>query len=440
MLGTTVEMNDHLLRSPVRGEMINPVSGGDLWIDRTPEALAKGYRFLPDTFRRKQADITEIRLLGRRAVCITGKEAAEIFYDERRFERAGALPIFVQKTLFGIDPVHALDGAAHVQRKGLFLALLTSEAAERIGALATHYWELAADSWESKNISVLDEAAQVFGLAIASWAGIPDERLPVGFGAKCAAIVDGFASIGPRHLKALLARRKLNAWSAALIEDVRTGRIPELAADCPLAVVAAHRALDGRLLDARVAGSELLNICRPAVAVARFVAFSLVALAEVEEWRDRLISGSDEEREAFANEVRRLYPFVPALGARVKRQFAWRGRWLPAGRLVILDVYGTLHRPSLWRDPNRFCPERFLESTPPDPFAFIPQGGGELTTGHRCPGERVTLELIKSSATWFANREYSIPPQELEVSLSRMPAQPRSGYVISKVCPLKANR
>ena len=73
---------------------------------------------------------------------------------------------------------------------------------------------------------------------------------------------------------------------------------------------------------------------------------------------------------------------------------------MPSGRRVLLDVFGTLHDPAIWPDPERFDPDRF-SGVEPDAYTLIPQGGGDVATGHRCPGERHAIELIKSVARFL---------------------------------------
>jgi fatty-acid peroxygenase len=200
--------------------------------------------------------------------------------------------------------------------------------------------------------------------------------------------------------------------------------------------VSAFREVDGNLLDERTAAVELLNMVRPAIAVAWFVAFSGLALHEHPEWRERL-AGQDGERleadlEAFAHEVRRLYPFAPLIGARATRDVTWRGHHLPEGRLVLLDLHGTDHDPQLWPDPDRFDPERFAAGSP-DPYTFVPQGGADPASGHRCAGERMTVELLKSAVRALTRISYELPEQDLSFPLSRIPTRPRSGLVLTGV-------
>jgi fatty-acid peroxygenase len=242
------------------------------------------------------------------------------------------------------------------------------------------------------------------------------------------AMVDGFATAGPRHFRARRARHRREAWLAALVEDVRAGRAP-VAEDSPLAVVAAHRDADGEQLEPRVAAVELLNIIRPTTAVSWFVAFAGHALIRWPQYRDRLASGDPAFAEAFANEVRRFYPFAPFIGGRAPREIAWDGERIPKNAMVLLDLYGQNHDPDLWDAPYAFQPERFLDREI-GKFELVPQGGGDPRTGHRCPGEQITVALLSALAVRLARLSFDVPDQDLSISLRRIPAKPASGVVL----------
>ena len=82
-----------------------------------------------------------------------------------------------------------------------------------------------------------------------------------------------------------------------------------------------------------------------------------------------------------------------------------------------------------------FAPSRFLDQRA-DPFALIPQGGGDAFSGHRCAGERLTVEVMLLALGWLMfGVRYQVPIQDLDVSSARIPAMPRSGFVISDVVP-----
>jgi len=135
----------------------------------------------------------------------------------------------------------------------------------------------------------------------------------------------------------------------------------------------------------------------------------------------------------FTQEVRRYYPFFPAVGGRATHDFEWQGMRVAKGTWVLLDLYGTNHHPGLWGDPAVFRPERF-ERREGSGFDLVPQGGGDHYSGHRCAGEFATIDLVASALRLFAaDITYGVPPQDLSVNLRRMPALPASGMVIDRV-------
>jgi fatty-acid peroxygenase len=331
--------------------------------------------------------------------------------------------------------VQSLDDGAHRVRKVLFTALLTPEAARRIADLAAAEWRRRAVLWEGAGGSVVlhDQAREIHCVAICAWAGVP---LPGGGAGKLAArlgaLVDTPAALGPGYLKGRLARWRAERWAGRLVDEARRGTRAARTGSALLAV-AEHRDHDGALLDGRTAAVELLNILRPVVAVARFTVFAALALHEHPEWRDRLRTGDPAGIGAFVQEVRRHYPFFPAVPARVRDDFEWQGHRFPAGRPVLLDLYGTDHDPRLWDRPDEFRPDRF-RGRDIEAFELIPQGGGDLERGHRCPGEWTTIELLKVAVQVLAvELDYSVPDQDLRVRLDDMPALPASGFVVTGV-------
>jgi fatty-acid peroxygenase len=286
---------------------------------------------------------------------------------------------------------------------------------------------------DREHVVVFDEASRILTRGVCDWAGVPVTDAEVGpLAADLVALVDGFASPGgARHWRARRGRKRREEWLQGLIEDVRAGTATAPAGSA-LDVVAHHRDPDGELLEARVAAVELLNVLRPTVAVCWFVAFTAHALARWPEHRARLRDGDPDYAVAFVHEVRRFYPFAPLVGGRAVRELNWRGETIPADSLILLDLYGQNHDTQLWGDPYEFRPLRFV-TQPPGQNDLVPQGGGNPHTGHRCPGEGITVALLAAIAPRLATLEYSVPPQDLTISLRRIPARPRSGIQITDV-------
>jgi fatty-acid peroxygenase len=407
---------------------VNPIFGRI--VDSSAAVLVKGYGWLPDRRRASMDGVAETRLVGRRATGLCGPDAVRFFYDEASIRRSGAIPGFVQDTLFGRGGVHGLDDGVHRRRKSLFLDLLTPAGhIDDLVASTGKAWDAAVPRWcREPTIVLFDEAARVLTRGVCDWAAIP-----VGNEADLArdlvAMVDGFATGGPRLFRARRARQRRERWLGDLVIRVRDGGHPAPAGSV-LATVANHRDSDGQLLPPHTAAVELLNVIRPDVAVCWFVAYVAHALHRWPHLRGRLGRGDKEFAVAFAHEVRRFYPFAPFIGGIARHELSYQGHRIPEGSMVLLDLYGQNHDPSLWDDPYAFSATRFA-AHPPGAYDLIPQGGGDPAAGHRCPGEPAVVALLADLSVRLARLDYTVPPQDMSISLSRIPARPRSGVRIS---------
>jgi fatty-acid peroxygenase len=164
---------------------------------------------------------------------------------------------------------------------------------------------------------------------------------------------------------------------------------------------------------------ELLNVLRPTVAVAWLGTFAVRTLHEHPDWRSRVLA-DERACEAFAQEVRRLAPFVPALAAKVRGDLEWQGARLPRGGRLVLDVPGTNRDPRSWPSPLTFDPQRFIDRRP-GAFEFVPQGGGHAEDGHRCPGKGMAVRLLQRTLTAVAALDYE-PIPGCTPDLHRIPA------------------
>jgi fatty-acid peroxygenase len=400
-------------------------------VDDTLSLLMEGYGWLPDRRRRAAGNSVRTRVMGQRAVGLCGPDAARFFYDESHIERRTAVPEPVQGTLFGHGAVHTLDGEAHRFRKAMFTSLMSPQGVAELVKATEAVWDEAAAWWPRRgNVVLFDEVSRVITRGVCDWTGVPladDEVANVA--ADLVALVDGFATLGPRHWRARVARARLESRLADLVRRVRTGEAlaPEGSA---LSTVAAHRDADGAELGERVAAVELLNVIRPTVAVCWFVAFAAHALHRWPQHRAPLAADKPGFAQAFVDEVRRFYPFAPFIGGRAVRDLSWEGCAIPEGTLVLLDLYGQNHDAAVWPDPYSFDPERFL-GRQIGAYELVPQGGGDPTTGHRCPGEAITILLLQALTVRLARLTYTVPAQDLTISLRRIPARPTSGMVIN---------
>jgi fatty-acid peroxygenase len=396
------------------------------------------YGFISSRSRELGADVFITRLMLRKTVCMTGAEAARLFYEPGRFMRHGAAPEPLQKTLLGTSGVQMLDDEAHRHRKSMFLSLMTPERVQAIGTLFSHELRKATKHWAARPVIALyDELQPLLTRVVCSWAGVPlaDTELHKRT-RQLAAMFDYAGRAGPKHLRSRAARKQAEAWTGQLIADVRSGAIAARQ-DSALHRIATHRDLNGQLLDPQVAAVELINILRPTVAVSVYIVFAAHAMHQFPETRAALEGGDAAYASAFVQEVRRFYPFFPAVPARVRRPFSWNGFDFPANTRVMLDLHGTNHDERVWQAPQYFKPQRFLHREG-DAYTFVPQGGGDHLVNHRCPGEWITVELMRRAIAFLLHDiRYTVPWQDLEIDQRRLPALPKSRFIMSGIQPTR---
>lgn len=263
-----------------------------------------------------------------------------------------------------------------------------------------------------------------------SWAGVPLLELEADSRADdFISMVYAFGTIGPEHWKGRIARNRVEEWIEEIIENVRSGEI-KAEQDSALYKMAFYKEADGQHFSTHLAAVELINVIRPIVAIATYITFSALALYEHPDQKEKLKNGTREDLERFIHEVRRYYPFGSFVGARVKKTFHWKNVEFKKGTLVFLDIYGTNRDPRIWEHPNQFDLDRF-QDWDGDLYEFIPHGGGGPAKGHRCPGEGITVEIMKATLDFLINKvDYAVPNQDLSYRLDRIPTLPKSGFVI----------
>ncbi len=387
--------------------------------DDTLAFKLEGYAFISNRCHAIGKDVFDTRIFLQRTICMLGADAARLFYDGDAMQREGVAPLRVQATLFGRGGVQSLDGEPHRIRKQLFLSLLKPEAVARMASLFEQMTITSVPRWPER-VSLFEAVQDILAHAVCEWVGvrIDDERRI----RDVAAMIDGSGGAGPRNWRGRVGRARAEWWIEREIDQIRNAKMPPIGM---LGTIAQSS------LDRHTAAVELLNIIRPTVAVARYITFVAHALHEYPHVADML--RDDRMIEPFVHEVRRFYPFFPAAVARTRKSFQWHDIDLPEGVRVMLDLYGTNHDDRSWLDPNTFRPERFVGWIG-DPYSLIPQGAGDVAITHRCPGEALTIELMKAATRMFTRTlTYDVPLQDLSMSLARIPALPASRFLVERV-------
>ena len=126
-------------------------------------------------------------------------------------------------------------------------------------------------------------------------------------------------------------------------------------------------------------------------------------------------------------ETMRLYPPAPGLSARVAQEAdEVAGVRIPKGGAVVVSSW-VLHRHrKLWRDPERFDPDRFLpeQSAGRHRFAYLPFGGGPRV----CIGQMLAMtEATLILATLAQRFRLRLRPGHRVAIQSRVTIRPRDG-------------
>jgi cytochrome P450 len=128
-------------------------------------------------------------------------------------------------------------------------------------------------------------------------------------------------------------------------------------------------------------------------------------------------------------EAMRLYPPVWLLGRRVAIDDEIDGYRIPKGSVVFLSPYVTHRHPAVWREPERFYPERFSpEASAGRPkFSYFPFSGGPRV----CLGDRFAMMEMQIILPMIVRR-YRLTPDpghRVEVDPS-VTLRPKNGIMM----------
>lgn len=403
-------------------------------VDNSISLMREGYMFITNRCHSFNSNIFKTRILGKKTICMVGKDTAEIFYDTEKFKRKGVAPNRAIQTLFGKKAVQTLDGPSHHHRKEMLMSVMTKEKLTTLTDIASKHWELAVNKWQQmKKVILYEEVQEVLCRIACEWAGVPVEEDHIKQLSKdLGSLFESAGATGPKHWSGRNARNRIEKWLQELVSKIRDGEM-ESAEDTALHEFTWYRDLEDNLLEPEIVAVEVINILRPIVAISVYISFIAHALFHFPDEKEKVKAGNEDDAKMFVQEVRRFYPFFPFAMAEVKQDFIWNDYPFEKGTFTLLDLYGTNHDSAIWDKPNEFRPERFL-NWEENPYNFIPQGGGHYMLGHRCAGEWVTIEIMKVSLKYLANKiNYDVPDQDLSFSLVSMPSIPKSKVIIENV-------
>jgi cytochrome P450 len=432
-----------------------PGTTGWPYVGEMPELLQDGFRFVEER-TKKYGPVFRTKLLGRPTAVISGPEASEAFIDQAHIQRKGAMFSHIQ-LLFGGSSLPVLDGEEHVERKAFVNSAFTHEA---LASYLPTLHELAATSfgkWATgEEIGWLAGFKQ---LAIESICrtvlGLPAGPVLDTIARDYEIVGGGFASLpiplpGTKYTRAKAAlSRILAVYEQNVREHLATPK-----ADGLTRILAARSARDGRQITVDEVKRELHHIVVAGLIVWAWYVTAVRQLDDHPEVRERLraevaalpagpltletIAGATYLNQV-TSELRRLSPVVQVFFGKAREDFAFAGRRIPRGWMVLWGIRSSHLRPEIYPDPEKFDPERFSAARHEHlrhAQAFVPNGAGSTTHSHKCVGYELAplmlqvflVELLRSGARWTFS-----PGQDLALDMTLVPPPPRDGLKVRLV-------
>lgn len=403
-----------------------PHAGSDLTI----ALMRDPYGFIGHHCDRLGTDGFRTRIALRPAICLRGAEAAAFFYTGGRFSRARAMPPITVRLLQDKGSVQTLNGAVHRHRKAMFMDIAVAPGA--VNALEQKFakaWDEAEARWLAKGEArLLPEVNLILARAAVEWMGFDWTELGgQRFARDLDAMVANAAGFGPRAWAALIRRRRAERAVKDQIRTIRREHHPTLNENAARKV-AFSRDETGNLLSLEVAAVEALNLLRPILAIGRFIVDAAQAFEREPALKARLINDPFLV-EGFVEEVRRMARFFPVVGGTAMRDLDWRGSPVPKGSWVILALWGTSNDPRAVPEPSRIEPAR-ATSWREQGHQIIPQGAGQASDTHRCPGEWITVALMAEATRRLLRLRWRVDPAAMTSPPFRYPPSPRDGFLM----------
>ncbi|MGH7899287.1 MAG: cytochrome P450, partial [Candidatus Binatia bacterium] len=337
-----------------------------------------------------------------------------IFTGDEEELRAGEANFRLQP-LLGRQSLLLLDGGEHLRERRLLQPPFHGDRMLAYGAVMRDIAARAVERWpigrpfalhgEMQGVTLDVILSAVFGLdegpAKRDLRGALIDLLNLGSNPQLLLAVQQASGKGGSAARFFAARDRVDGLLFAEIAARRRADVSGRPDVLSLLVGATYE--DGRPLADEALRDELVTMLvagheTTATALAWAVSHVLGSPGVLDRVLDELGAGAlDPQRvirleylDAVCRETLRLTPIIPLVGRRLTRPMRIGGADLPAGVVAAPCIYLAHRRPDRWAEPERFRPERFLESKP-TPYEFLPFGGGV----RRCLGMAFALVEMK---------------------------------------------
>jgi cytochrome P450 len=340
------------------------------------------------------------------------KEVFALGPDEAHAGKAN----FILKPFLGKHSLLLLDGAEHLRQRKMMLPAFHGERMQSYGTSMIDLAHDAIDQWPVGTSFPVHRSMQAITLQV-----IVRTVFGIGEGPRFAELADVLTQalhVGswPGLLFPILQRdlgpyspwgrftRLMRRASDILRSEIRRGREKGTAGRADvLAMLLEARDEGGRSLTEDEVHDELVTLLvagheTTATSLAWTLRWLLPDRNLVGKLREELAgAGGDPARiaklellDATVKEALRLQPIIPLVARVLQQPMAFGSLELPKGATVAPAIYLVHQRPSLYPEPRRFRPERFL-TFKPSPSEWFPFGGGL----RRCIGAAFAIYEMK---------------------------------------------
>jgi cytochrome P450 len=360
---------------------------------------------------RRYGDVFSSRFpfFGRVVYVASPAGVKEVFSGDPAAFHAGEANAKPLGAVMGEYSLLTLDGEPHMSQRKLLLPPFHGENVRRYAELVAEIAEREVATWPVGEPFALRERMQavtlevilraVFGVREEERLALYRERIP------------RLAEISNFLIWAPLARvprfrAALDGVDRLLFEEIAARRADPDAEEGGdvLSLLLAARHEDGSPMSDTELRDELMTLLTAGhETTATGLAWAFERLLRTPPALKRLTDdpADDDYLDAVVKETLRVRPVISDIARQLTRDIDLAGYRVPAGTLVLVAIAALHMRPDLYPDPHAFRPERFLEEGGPEPYSWIPFGGGV----RRCIGAsfaqlemKVALRTIGSRA------------------------------------------
>ena len=428
------------------GPDAHPVLQMMRWVKNPLPVMEEAHRRFGDTFSLRLAGIPEPLVLVSHPEVI--KEVFALGPDQAHAGKAN----LVLKPFLGVHSLLLLDGAEHLRQRKMMLPAFHGERMHAYGRSMIELAHQSIDGWPigrrfpvhapMQRVTLQVIIRTVFGigegprfaeladvltrtLRVAAWPGLLFDFMQRDLG-----------PLSPWGRYKRLAERA----SAILRAEIRSARDKGTAGRTDvLAMMLDARDEGGRPLSEDEIHDELITLLiagheTTATSLAWALRWILPDADLVRRLRGEIATADDDPQalgklellDATVKEALRLQPIIPLVARVLQERFVFGGLDSPRGSVVAPSVHLVSRRPSLYPDPERFVPSRFL-TFKPAPWEWLPFGGGL----RRCIGAAFAMyEMKMVLAATLARVDAHVAAREVRVKRRGVTLAPSEGLPV----------